>query len=158
MSFTLIYCLFALSKKRSSMLKKNGFIKFLNTYIINLLFKYLNTAIVRSGRINAKEKVRRVKSRKGIEATRAKHPTQSRATNALIGDEEQNGKQKRTKETRNGPPNPAIMDHSVAFYDAQRSCGNPILFTHPTQAHRGELLNTKNKTLIYTFYTYCPLH
>ena len=41
--------------------------------------------------------MRRVKERKGIEALRVKYPTPSRAINALIGDEEQNGKQKRIK-------------------------------------------------------------
>ena len=35
--------------------------------------------------------------RKGIEAHSVEHPTTSRAINALIEDEEQNGKQKRTK-------------------------------------------------------------
>ena len=35
--------------------------------------------------------------RKEIEAQRGKHPTSSRVTNALIGDEVQNGNQKRTK-------------------------------------------------------------
>ena len=35
--------------------------------------------------------------KKGIEAQRAKNPTPSRATDELIGDEEQNGKKKRTK-------------------------------------------------------------
>ena len=47
-----------------------------------------------SARMNAKErdkkerKVRRVKIRKGIEAQRVKHPTPSRATDALTGEEE----------------------------------------------------------------------
>ena len=48
-------------------------------------------------RINAKERKVRWKKRKGIEAHRVKNPTPSQATDALIGDEEQNGKQKRTK-------------------------------------------------------------
>ena len=58
-------------------------------------------------RINTKERekkerqVRREKKRKGIEAQTVKHSTPSRATYALIGDEEQNGKQK--KETGSGP-------------------------------------------------------
>ena len=52
--------------------------------------------------INAKErKVRRVKKKKGIEAHRVKHPTPSQATDVLTDvlawEEEQNGKQKRTK-------------------------------------------------------------
>ena len=52
-----------------------------------------------SARNNSKErdkkerKVRRVKKRKGIKAQRPKQPTPSRATHALIVDEEQNGKQ-----------------------------------------------------------------
>ena len=37
----------------------------------------------------------RVKKRKEIEAQRVKHPTPSRTTDALIGEEEQNGKQRR---------------------------------------------------------------
>ena len=46
-----------------------------------------------SARINVKEReVRRVKKRKGIEAQNVKHPTSSRAIDALIGDEDQNGK------------------------------------------------------------------
>ena len=47
-------------------------------------------------------KARRVKKRKGIEAQRVKHPTLSHATDALTGDEEQNGKQKRTKRKKQG--------------------------------------------------------
>ena len=39
--------------------------------------------------------VRIVKNRKGIEAQRVNHLTPSRATNALIGDGERKGKQKR---------------------------------------------------------------
>ena len=49
-----------------------------------------------------------VKIPKGIEANRVRHPTPSQATDALIGDEKQNRKQKRTKnkkkETRSGSP------------------------------------------------------
>ena len=55
---------------------------------------------------------------------------------ARIGDEEQNGKQKKEKErNKERVPNPATQDHSVASYDAQGSYGEPILFTSP--AHRG---------------------
>ena len=70
-----------------------------------LLFKYLNPISACSARINAKEreknegKVRRVKKRKGIEAQRGKRPTPSRA---LMGEEEQNGKRKRTKRKKQG--------------------------------------------------------
>ena len=44
--------------------------------------------------INAEE---RGKKRKGIEANRVKTPAPSQAIDALTGDEEQNGKQKRPK-------------------------------------------------------------
>ena len=55
------------------------------------------------GRINAKErKVRRVNKRKGIKPQRVKSSTPSRATDVLIGEEEQNGKQKRTKRKKQG--------------------------------------------------------
>ena len=55
-----------------------------------------------SAPINAKERQEgkkrgRTKKGKGIEAQRVEPPTPSRAIDALIGDEEQNGKQKRTK-------------------------------------------------------------
>ena len=63
-----------------------------------------------------------------------KHPTQSQATDALTGVEEQNGKQKRTKRNRDRVPDPATLDPSVAFYDAQGSYSEHILFTPP--AHR----------------------
>ena len=43
-----------------------------------------------------------MKKRKGIEAQRMKHPTPSRAIDAIIGDEEQNGKQKRPKRKKQG--------------------------------------------------------
>ena len=45
---------------------------------------------------------RRGKKRKGIEAHRVKYPTPSQATDALTGEEEQNGKQKRTKRKKQG--------------------------------------------------------
>ena len=44
--------------------------------------------------------MRITKKRKGIEAQRAKPPTLTQSIDALIGDEEQNGKQK--KETGSG--------------------------------------------------------
>ena len=40
--------------------------------------------------------------RKETEEQRVKHPTSSRAIDALIGDEEQNGKLKRTKTKKQG--------------------------------------------------------
>ena len=48
-----------------------------------------------------------------------KHPIPSRTTDALIGDEEQNGKQKISKE-RNGEwvPNTPTLDHLVESYDS----------------------------------------
>ena len=42
------------------------------------------------------------KKRKGIEAQRVKHTAPFQATDALTGDEEQNGKQKRTKGKKQG--------------------------------------------------------
>ena len=80
----------------------------------------LNSATAGSAHINAKErdknerKVRRVKKRKWIEAQRVKHPTSSRATDALIGDEEQNGKQQKEKEKQGVGPqtsNPGPFSH-----------------------------------------------
>ena len=56
---------------------------------------------MRSARTNAKKRnkkerqVRRVKKKKGIEAQRAKPPTPIWAIEALIGNEEQNGKKKK---------------------------------------------------------------
>ena len=53
-------------------------------------------------KINKKERqVGRTKKKKGIKAQRAKPPTQTRAFDALIGDEEQNGKQKKEEKERN---------------------------------------------------------
>ena len=59
-------------------------------------------------RINVKERekkerqVRRTNERKGIDAQRMKHPIPSQTTDALIGDVEQNGKQKREKKNKQG--------------------------------------------------------
>ena len=111
-------------------------------YLFIYLFgNYLHPATVGSARINVKERekkerqVRRMKERKGIEAPRVKYPTPSRATDALIGDEEQNGKQKKLKKKRNRGrvPIPATLDHSVASYDAQKSYDEPIRFTYHGQ-------------------------
>ena len=69
------------------------------------------------------------KSRKGKGSRHiVKHPTPSQATDALTGDEEQNGKQKRAKRNRERVPNPATLLPSVASYNAQGSYGKPILF------------------------------
>ena len=68
---------------------------------IYLLYYKLNPATAESARIDAKERekkegeVRRAKKR--IEAQRAKPSTLSQAIEAHIGDEEQNGKQKKNK-------------------------------------------------------------
>ena len=62
--------------------------------------KYVNPTTAGSARINAKERkkkerqVRRANKRKKIETPKVKPPTPSRVTDALIGDEEQNGKRK----------------------------------------------------------------
>ena len=47
-------------------------------------------------------KAKRGKNRKGIEAHRVKHPIPSQVIDALTGDEEQNGKQKKTKRKKQG--------------------------------------------------------
>ena len=60
-----------------------------------------------------------VKKKKGIEAKRANHPTPSQATDALIGDEEQNGKQENKIKEKERIQNPTTLDHSVTPYDAQ---------------------------------------
>ena len=64
-----------------------------------------------STRINAKE--REMKERKLRRETkerdrgiRVKYPTPSRATDALIGDEEQNGKQEKGSRHKGKTPNP----------------------------------------------------
>ena len=61
-----------------------------------------------------------MKKMKGIEAQYVKHPSSSLAIDAVIGDEEQNGKHKR-KINKEWVPNPATLDHSVASYDAKGS-------------------------------------
>ena len=53
-----------------------------------------------------------------------KYPTPSQAIDALIGEEEQNGKQKRTKRKKQGAgPHPATLDHSETFYDVKKGKG-----------------------------------
>ena len=44
-----------------------------------------------------RKETRRGKKRKGIEVLRGEHPTPFKATDTLIGNEEQNGKQKSTR-------------------------------------------------------------
>ena len=73
--------------------------------------------------------MRRAK-RRGIEAQRKKPPSLSRATNALIGNEEQKGKQmKEKKKNREQVPSLATLYYSVASYNAQGSYGESILLT-----------------------------
>ena len=70
------------------------------TYLLDNYKKNLSNA--RSACTDAKEreknerKLRRARKRKGIDAQRVKHPTSSQASGVIIGDEEQNEKQKRT--------------------------------------------------------------
>ena len=71
-----------------------------------------------------------MKKRKGIEAQRVKSPpTQSWAIDALIGDEEQSGKQRKEQKERNRDqtPNPSTLGHLVASYDPYGSYGGPIV-------------------------------
>ena len=93
---------------------------------------------------NAKERerkerqVKREKKRKGTEAQRVKLPTLSRTTDALKGDEEQNGKQKKekrqTERTIQSSPT-TCTDHTVS------------LFVLPTPPKGGEVLGGETKTL-----------
>ena len=78
--------------------------------------------------INAKErKVIRVKKRKGIEAQSVYPLTPSWATDALIGEEDQNGKQKTTKRKKPGAGlQPNYAEPFSPSYDAQGSYGEPI--------------------------------
>ena len=70
---------------------------------------------------------RRVKKRKGIEAQEAELPTQTRAMDALIGEDEQHRKRrKKRKETGSGTPTQlpwtiwspltTRMDHTVGLF------------------------------------------
>ena len=61
-----------------------------------------------------------MKKREGIEAQRVKHSTLFPATGALIGDEEENGKQKGTKRKKQGAgPIPATLGHSDIYINAE---------------------------------------
>ena len=85
-----------------------------------------------------------------------KHPTPSQATDVLTGDEEQNGKQKRTKRKKQrASPQSSYPGHSVTSYDAQGSYGEPILFT-PSQP-TGEVKFKYNFIYIYLFIKLSPL-
>ena len=60
--------------------------------------------------------MRRAKKRKGIETQRVKRLTPTWTSDALIGDEEQNRKQKKEKErNRERTPNLVNLDHLVAY-------------------------------------------
>ena len=70
--------------------------------------------------------MRRMKKRKGIEAQGVKPPIPFRVNYALIGDEEQNRKQKKDKQ--GADPQPSYMDHSVASYNLHGLYGGSFLF------------------------------
>ena len=72
--------------------------------------------------------VRREEKRKILKAQRVKPSTPSRATDALIGDEEHNGKRKKEQKERNREraPNPITLDHLAASYDSHGSYVDPI--------------------------------
>ena len=79
--------------------------KFFYHIYLFLLGKHPNPATVGLIHINAKES-------KGIEAQRVKPTTPSWVIKALIGDEEPNGKQKRTKRKKQGAGlQPSYLDH-----------------------------------------------
>ena len=65
--------------------------------IIYIYLLYENPFQPRPGRhaSTPRKEKREEKKRKGIEAHRVKRPTPSQATDALIGNEEQNGKQRK---------------------------------------------------------------
>ena len=86
---------------------------------------------------------------KGIEARRVKHPAPSRATDALIGDEEQNGKEKRTKRKKEGAdPQPRYSEPFSRLLRPQGSYGEPILVTLP-QAHTGKKFTKQNELFLW---------
>ena len=91
-----------------------------------------------SARINAKKrKARRRKKRKGIEAHRVRHPTPSQATDALIGDEEQNGKRKRTKRKKRGVGPPTQLPWTIQLPPTMRRDHTVSLFFLPPPGSQG---------------------
>ena len=70
--------------------------------------------------------------------------------NALIGDEEQNGKQKKEEKERNKErdPNSATQDHLVTYYDPHGTHIGPILKptqqAHPLPPHRENTPSTSS--------------
>ena len=84
-----------------------------------------------SARINAKkgEKKEVKRWKKKGSRQRAKPCTPTSAIDALIGEEEQTGGERREKKERNRErvSNPPTLDPSVSSYDPQGSYGEPIL-------------------------------
>ena len=91
-------------------------------FIIVFLFIYYTETGVGTHQCQGK---REVNKRKGIEAQMVYHPTQSRAIDAIIRDEEQNGRQKREKRKKQRIPNPVVRDHLVP----QGPYSEPLLIT-----------------------------
>ena len=96
------------------------------SFNVNLFYLFIIREPTPATRINAKErKARRAEKRKGIEAQRVKHPTESWANDALIGNEEQNGKRNKKRETVDESPTQlpwtvqsptTCRDHTVSLY------------------------------------------
>ena len=81
---------------------KNHLINFLCKLILQKLNSDTDTKKLKIVFKKATRKVRGIKKSKGIEALKVKHPTSSQAVDAIIGDEEQNGKEKKTKRKKQG--------------------------------------------------------
>ena len=62
---------------------------------------------------------------KGVEAQRVKPSTPSQATNALTGDEEQNGKQKRAKTKKQGAGSQPSHPGPYIYYSGVTPAGSP---------------------------------
>ena len=62
--------------------------------------------------------------------------TPSRVNDAIIGEEEQKGKQRREKKERKRErvPNPATLDHSVTSYNVRGLYGEPLR-SNPNRQH-----------------------
>ena len=93
-------------------------------YIYLFIWQIPKPATAGSARISAREKqVRRAQKKKGIKGQRAKFISATRAIDALIGDEEQDGKQKErgSRIPTQLPwtiwwPLTTCMDHAVALF------------------------------------------
>ena len=68
-----------------------------------------------------------------IGAQRVKPPTPTWTSDALVGDEEQNRKQKKEEKQGMDPPNSATQDKLVASYGTHGSYGMPSLKPPHTQ-------------------------